>query len=97
MTPARAEGIVVAAVGITGLFTIGGDLAGGTRPSIGQFVGLGVAGVGLSLAAGVVPELAAGFAILVALTSVFVYGAPFAAAVTHLTHPTQTPPRKGRP
>lgn len=97
MTPARAESIVVTSLGVTALFTVGGDLAGGARPSIGQFVGLGVVGVGLAVGASFAPDLAAGFAALIAVTSVFVYGAPFATAVTHLTHPTHTPPRKAKP
>lgn len=99
MTPDRANQLIVTSLGVTALVTVGSDLATGTMPGIGTFVGLGVTGVVLTVSTNFAPTLAAGFGVLVMVTSVFVYGAPLAQHLTSLTTHQTTPTKrkKARP
>lgn len=70
----RAEPVVIGSLFAVGVLDMLHDAATQTRPSVRQTLGLAVAGLILTVAAGPAPTLAAGFALLLLVTSLFSIG-----------------------
>lgn len=67
MTTDSANDLVVGALVVTGIVVTVRDLAHGKRPSLGLPIGLTIVGMMLAAASDFAPDLAGGFAVLLAL------------------------------
>lgn len=93
-TPPAAQKFVVTSLVVTGGLAVVNSIAGGHVPPVRIGVGLTVAGVMLAVGAEVAPELAAGMALLMAASAVFVYGAPAWSLLSGATKPGGAPAPK---
>jgi len=73
-TSAQAERIVVGSMFAVGVLDLLHDAATATRPGMRQLLGLTVAGLALTAMAGPAPDMAAGFALLLLLSSLYTVG-----------------------
>src|SRR5689334_13015084 len=94
MNEDRAQSLVVGALAAAAAIGAGNAVAQGEKPPLSQLVGFGFAGLGLAVGSMVAPDLAAGLALLMLTTTVFLYGGPLYEAVTQATNDTPTTTRK---
>ena len=91
MTTDHANALIVTSLGVAGALIIVKDATTSTAPAARYWVGLTFAGLGLAVLAEEAPQLAGSLAVLVMVSSAFVYGGPAWAAITKAT----TPPKGG--
>ena len=82
MTPRRAKRIILLAIIVAGTIAFVRQAAEGEIPSVRIAVGGFVALIMLTLIAEAAPEVAAGFAMLTLVSSIFVTGEPALSAIT---------------
>lgn len=82
MSPAQARRYVVVGVLGVGVVTTMNAFSEGHPPTIRTGIGLAALAVMLGIGAELAPELAAGFAVLALVTSLFVQGGPTFAAIS---------------
>lgn len=92
MNTQGAQTAVVTGLAVAGAVVVIKDFEAGQLPPVRFAVGITFAGVSLAVLAQVAPELAGGTALLIALTSVLVYGGPALAAITKATGGGTTAP-----
>lgn len=80
-----ANAHVVTALGVSGALVLVKAGAADEMPPVRTWIGLTFAGVGLAVMAQSWPDIAGGIAILMILTSVFVYGKPAWDAISGAT------------
>lgn len=81
----NAKNVVTASLAITGVVAVLSQIEQGKRPTIRIGIGIIVVGASLGFLSEGAPQLASGLAILIATSTVFVYGAPAVAAITNAT------------
>lgn len=97
MNTTRAQTLIVGCLSASAAVAAGSSLASGEGlPGMKMLVGVGVVGVGLSTTAMFAPDLAGGFAALVLVSTVFVYGGPAMDAVASITEGRPVRPRRSR-
>lgn len=84
-TTDAANAHIVTALGVSGALVLVKAGAAKEMPPVRTWIGLTFAGVGLSVLAQSWPDVAGGVAILMILTSVFVYGKPAWDAISAAT------------
>lgn len=89
-TPDKANAHIVTALGVSGALVLVKAGAKGDMPPVRTWIGLTFAGMGLAVMAQSWPDIAGGIAMLVLITSVFVYGGPAYAAISKATKATST-------
>lgn len=72
----NTQALVITSVVTTGIVATVGSFAQGKRPTVRMGIGLLFAGTVLAVGAETVPSLAAGFATLMLVSSLAVYGGP---------------------
>ncbi|WP_190127140.1 hypothetical protein [Streptomyces inusitatus] len=93
MSTDKANAHIVTALGVSGALVLVKAGAEGDMPPVRTWIGLTFAGIGLSVMAQSWPEIAGPIALLIIISSVFVYGKPAWDAITRATKPT----KKSRP
>lgn len=95
MDQQRAQQLVVGCMAATGIVTSSALLADDKAVGIKVMIGVGGSALLLSVGAMFAPDLAGQLAVLVLVTSAFVYGAPLWNSLSDLTAATpETPTRK---
>ncbi|MFG3244844.1 hypothetical protein [Streptomyces sp. NPDC048157] len=84
-TTDKANAHIVTALGVSGALVLVKAGAKGDMPPVRTWIGLTFAGMALSVMAQSWPDMAGGIAMLVLLTSVFVYGKPAYDAINKAT------------
>jgi hypothetical protein len=82
MTVDKANASIVTALGVSGALVLVKAGASADMPPARTWIGLSFAGVALSVMAQSWPDLAGGIAMLLVITSVFVYGGPAWTAIS---------------
>lgn len=83
----QAQEIVVASMATTAVVTSASLLADDRLPGVTVIIGLGASAFLLSVGAQFAPDVAAGIAILIMLTDLFVFAGPLWRALDSLTAP----------
>lgn len=89
MSTDKANAHIVTALGVSGALVLIKAGAKNDLPPVRTWIGLTFAGLGLSVMAQSWPDLAGGMAMLIVITSVFVYGGPAWDAISKATKPTK--------
>lgn len=96
MNSGQAQTVVVTTMAAAGVIVFVRAASQDRRPELRQGIGIAVAGVGLSAAAQVQPDLAGGLALLWLASQVFQNGQAFT-ALTRATKPTSSTTRTAPP
>lgn len=83
----KANASIVTALGVSGALVLVKAGAKGDMPPVRTWIGITFAGIGLSVMAQSWPDIAGKIAVLVMVTSVFVYGKPAYDAISKATKP----------
>jgi hypothetical protein len=81
----KAQAMVVGCLASAGAIAVGNDIVAGHPPSFRQLAGFTFTALGLATAAIPAPEVAAGFAVLILTSALFVYASPVLDAVSSFT------------
>lgn len=85
MTTDKANAQIVTALGVSGALVLVKAGAKGDVPPVRTWIGMSFAGIGLAVMAQSWPDIAGGLAMLILITSVFVYGKPAYDAISKAT------------
>lgn len=92
MNEFKAQAMVVGCLAASGAVAIGNDIVAGHAPAFKQLAGFAFTATALATLAIPAPDLAAGFAVLILTSAVFVYGTPVLNAVGTFTNAADTNP-----